>query len=405
MEDVQQLARLFGAIDAAGGESFVVGGFVRDFFMGIDSKDIDIEVHGLTVEQVHQALKHEIMCMSVDAVGKAFGVFKVKFHTPDGGFVDLDVSLPRTESKVGPGHTGFDVTVDPHLGIEKALARRDFTMNAIAFRMGADGEVAEMVDPFKGMSDITHRQIRMVGPAFSEDPLRVLRAVQFACRFGMSIEPETAKTCRALVEAGELDHISKERIWTEWAKIGTKGKDFRALEVAIEDCGLQGRWGVIWAPRKLRLEHLEGDHRTMVVLAAVNVNVSEVDAPNHIREGVREIISGLNVGSMPGVPQSTIRMMARTFKRATWADVTRIDPTILVDPWVLDGPLPIPVTADDVFKIFPKTGPTKPGPWVGEMIHELEACVDADPMFTEEQAWMFVVQPTVEKLFGVETES
>ncbi|MGL6194472.1 MAG: CCA tRNA nucleotidyltransferase, partial [Thermoguttaceae bacterium] len=181
------------------------GGFVRDFFMGIESKDIDIEVYGLDYDSITLVLKPSFR---IDQVGKSFGVIKV-CH-------EIDLSIPRRESKSGTGHTGFVVETDSNLTPLEAFGRRDFTINAIGMRI--DGSLC---DPYNGKADIENRLLRATTDAFGEDPLRVLRGMQFAARFGFDTEPRTIEMCKSLLS--EFDTLSKERIWTEWQKWATKG--------------------------------------------------------------------------------------------------------------------------------------------------------------------------------------
>lgn len=201
----------------------LVGGAVRDLVQGLDPKDLDLEVFGLTSEQTEAALS---TFGKVNAVGKSFGVFKV---TVDGA--DFDVSLPRRDSKTGEGHKGFKVTVDDGMTVAEAAARRDFTMNAMAI----DVMTGELHDPFNGLADLKAGVLRHTSPAFSEDPLRVLRAMQFAARFNMVLAPETAELCRSLV--GEAASLPKERVWAEWEKMLVKGQNVAAGLKVLEQTG------------------------------------------------------------------------------------------------------------------------------------------------------------------------
>ncbi len=188
------------AVRAEDGRALVVGGWVRDRLLGIASKDIDIEVYGLAAERLLELLA---TFGRVDTVGESFTVYKV------GG---LDVSLPRRESKIGRGHKGFAVTGDPRLSYEEAFRRRDFTINAI----GWDPLAGEYIDPFGGRRDLERRLLRVVDPAtFPDDSLRVLRAIQFAARFSLTIDAETADLCRRI----PLDDLPSERIWGEIEKL------------------------------------------------------------------------------------------------------------------------------------------------------------------------------------------
>jgi tRNA nucleotidyltransferase (CCA-adding enzyme) len=184
----------------AGGRALIVGGWVRDRLLGRDAKDIDIEVYGLPAERLKEVLAS---FGSVNTVGESFTVYKV---------ADLDVSLPRRESKVGRGHRGFEVTGDPHLSVEEAARRRDFTINAIAW----DPLTDEYLDPHDGRADLERRVLRVVDPrTFGDDSLRVLRAVQFAARFDCTLDPAAFELCRAI----PLDDLPCERIWGEVEKL------------------------------------------------------------------------------------------------------------------------------------------------------------------------------------------
>ncbi|WP_243836867.1 CCA tRNA nucleotidyltransferase [Paenarthrobacter nitroguajacolicus] len=195
--------RVLDSLRAAGGRPLVVGGSVRDALLSrdrgvvVDSKDIDIEVHGLTTAQVSAALPGHVM-----EVGQHFGIFSATV----GGQV-FDVSLPRQESET------------------EAFARRDFTIDAV----GWDDRSGEVVDPFGGQRDLAAGLLRHTSTAFGDDPLRVLRAMQFSGRFGFELAPETAQLCRSLTAA--FTDLPKARIWGEFYKLASKGTFIsRALE-------------------------------------------------------------------------------------------------------------------------------------------------------------------------------
>lgn len=210
-------------VDAGARLVTLVGGAVRDLVQGREPKDLDLEVFGLSAEQTEAALSQ---FGKVNAVGRSFGVFKV---TVDGE--DFDVSLPRRDSKVAEGHKGFEVTVDEGMTVEEAAARRDFTMNAMA----VDVMTGELHDPFGGVQDLQARVLRHTSEHFSEDPLRVLRAMQFAARFNMTLAPETVELCRSLV--GEAASLPVERVWGEWEKMLTKGVNLAAGLRVLEETG------------------------------------------------------------------------------------------------------------------------------------------------------------------------
>ena len=190
------------AVRDAGGRALVVGGWVRDHLLGVRSKDVDIEVFGLGVERLEALLS----CFGrVHAVGRAFGVLRV-------GGIDVDFSLPRRDSKRGPGHRGFDVVPDPSLEFAEAARRRDLTVNSI----GIDPLTGEVLDPHGGRRDLERRVLRATDPArFPEDPLRGLRVAQLAARLEMAPDEELVVLCRAL----DLSELSGERVFDELAKL------------------------------------------------------------------------------------------------------------------------------------------------------------------------------------------
>lgn len=196
---------------AAGGIPYLVGGSVRDLLLGLQSKDQDIEVHNLEPEVLRQIL-------GVSPVGESFEVYKV------GG---VDYSLPRTERCIGSLHTSFEINVDPHMGIEAALKRRDFTINSMAVPIRESGPVlSEIIDPFGGREDLKNRVLRHTSPAFSEDPLRVLRGARFCGRLGLTPHPYTVSLCNSL----SPESLSKERIYQELSQVIRYSGGLRFLE-------------------------------------------------------------------------------------------------------------------------------------------------------------------------------
>lgn len=200
----------------AGGRAMFVGGFVRDGLLGVDCKDIDIEVYGLAPAAL-RALLGEVG--AVVEKGASFGVFGLA-HT------GLDVAMPRRERRTGDRHTDFDVSVDPALSFEAASMRRDFTINA----MLRDVLTGELVDLWGGQADLAARRIRHINDStFVEDALRVFRAAQFAARFEAQIAPETVVLCAQM----DVTALSVERVFDELCKALLKADKpsvfFRAL--------------------------------------------------------------------------------------------------------------------------------------------------------------------------------
>ncbi|MGL1935556.1 MAG: CCA tRNA nucleotidyltransferase [Fibrobacterales bacterium] len=190
-------------ITQRGGNAYLVGGWVRDAFLGFPSKDYDIEVYSLTEEMLLEVLG---LFGRPGLVGKAFGVYLL---TVDGE--DFEFAFPRTEEKCGVGHTAFTIHSDPWLDFETASKRRDFTINS----MGVSLKDGTLVDPNGGLKDLESKTLRHVSDAFSEDPLRALRAVQFSARFELTIAPKTMLLC----SKQDLSELSSERFYDEFQKL------------------------------------------------------------------------------------------------------------------------------------------------------------------------------------------
>jgi tRNA nucleotidyltransferase (CCA-adding enzyme) len=203
--------KLCQSVREAGGRALLVGGWVRDRLRGVPEQiDYDIEVYGLEASAL-RALLHRLG--RVDAVGEAFTVYKLRLPTPgeESPSLVVDVTLPRRESKTGRGHRGFEVVGDPRMSYEEAARRRDLTINAILYDPLDD----QYLDLYGGRRDLDAGIIRAVDPTtFKEDSLRVLRAMQFAARFGFTIAPETVELCRSIA----LDDLPAERVWGEVEK-------------------------------------------------------------------------------------------------------------------------------------------------------------------------------------------
>lgn len=211
---------------------YQVGGAVRDSLLGLPVKDRDYVVVGATPDQMVAA--------GYRPVGKDFPVF-LHPHTQQ------EYALARTERKTAKGYKGFSVYADPQVTLEEDLARRDFTINAIA-----QAEDGSLIDPFHGQADIQKKTLRHVTEAFSEDPVRILRAGRFLARFtSFSVAPETLALMRSMVAAGEVDALVPERVWQEIAKGLMEKQPSRMFEM-LRECGalqvilpeLNRLWGV-----------------------------------------------------------------------------------------------------------------------------------------------------------------
>lgn len=212
------LLRIVELLEPEGAELYLVGGCVRDSLLGIAPKDIDIEVFRCESHTLESRLTEQF---KIDCIGKSFGVYHIS-----GKFIDI--SLPRKESQTGLKHTDFKIEGDPYMHPEEAASRRDFTFNAIYYHLQKE----TLFDPFQGVKDLSERRLRHCSAAFIEDPLRVLRAMQFIARFRLSADPETIALCQTL----NPHHIPKERIWDEWKKLITKGEAIGLGLEFLSDC-------------------------------------------------------------------------------------------------------------------------------------------------------------------------
>lgn len=328
-----ELYGIFDGIKEAGGAAYFVGGFVRDAYLKTESKDIDIEVYGLDQDSLSSVLSRY---GKVDLVGVSFGV--TKLTTQEG---DYDFTMPRTESKSGEGHRGFDVAVDPNLSLEDAASRRDFTFNAMY--MTPDGL---MKDPYGGLRDLKEGVLRHVSEKFSEDPLRVLRGFQFAARFGLKVARPTAELAAAL--KSEYKTIAKERIWTEWSKWASKGEhpgigleylrqtgwiDFYPELKQLSGIPQEEKWhpeGDVWTHTKFvcdaaaeiaKREALSEDERVVLLLAALCHDLGKPSttqmldgqwrAPGHDKAGVEPTVRFLqSIGTQESIIEQVVPLVA-----------------------------------------------------------------------------------------------
>ncbi len=222
-EAYQTVLDIAKSVEAKGGKVLLVGGSVRDFLLGKISKDFDVEVYGLEAEEIEAIVKKY---GKVEEVGKAFGVLKVMFS----GGIDIDVSLPRRDSKVGDGHKDFSIDTDPNMSIEDAARRRDFTFNSVS----ANPMTGELYDPFGGADDIRKGILKVTDEdLFKDDPLRVLRAMQFIGRFDLTIDRDSLPVLQEM--APLLEHLPKERIGEEWKKLLLKSeRPSKGLQAAMD---------------------------------------------------------------------------------------------------------------------------------------------------------------------------
>jgi len=250
-------------------EALIVGGYVRDQALGLDPKDADIEVYGVDPERLYALL--EKVFGKTKEVGKAFGVIKV----PIGDGLELDVSIPRRDSKAGKGHAGILAQSDPSMSVKEAARRRDFTVNTMAM----NPLTGERHDPFDGMKDLRSKVLRVTDrEQFQEDPLRVLRAVQFVARLEFSVDPESERLMREMVERGDLAELPPDRVTKELEKLLTKaprpsvGFEFGRRIGLVERLFPEAE-ALVGVPQEPEW-HPEGDvwvHTMMVVDAAAKI--------------------------------------------------------------------------------------------------------------------------------------
>lgn len=213
----KKLELIIKKINEAGGKIYFVGGYVRDKIMGRENKDIDVEIHNITIEKTKEILS---LFGKVDLIGVSFGVLKISG-------LDVDFTFPRTEKATGDKHTDFEVTVDPFLSLEVAASRRDFTMNAIM----EDALTGEIFDFFGGLDDIENKTIKFVDEkTFVDDSLRPLRAAQFAARFNMTIDDKLMSLSKTM----DFTHLSIERISVELEKAFKAEHPSIAFEILSE---------------------------------------------------------------------------------------------------------------------------------------------------------------------------
>lgn len=222
------LEKIFENLNKLDIKPVIIGGYVRDFLLGIESKDIDIELYNVENIDILENLLQKFG--SVNEVGKSFNVIKLCIDD-----LDLDFSLPRIDSKIGKGHRGFKITVNSHLDFKTATSRRDFTINAI----GYDVVEKKLLDPFGGIEDLKNKKLKAVDiEKFGEDPLRVFRALQFSSRFDLEIDKDLLVECQEIVKSDQVSYLSKERIYLEIEKLLLKAPKPSTGFILLKKIGL-----------------------------------------------------------------------------------------------------------------------------------------------------------------------
>lgn len=363
-----------------GGHALLVGGCVRDQVLGIESKDIDIEVHGPVTPEA--LIRHLEIRGRVDTVGQSFGV--IKFGQ------DVDVSFPRRDSKSGAGHTGFTVEFDQDMTVEEALSRRDFTINSIA----VDAVTGEWHDPFDGLGDLERGVIRHTSyESFADDPLRVLRAVQFASRLDFKIASKTARL--ALEMRDRFEELSVERVWVEWEKILTKGQSMQAATEALIQTGWITHfpeWGLRAGvtDRVLRsfVVRPQGQRRMAIILGTQFADVPQedldrflkrIDAPLWLRQDARKLAHVPFLNALPA--EAEARFASRKVAPLPFWDWISCH-RLWDHPIAAGGTcLPVLLTGDDLIELG-----LKPGPEFGRILKSALFAQDIEGWTTKEEA-------------------
>ena len=268
MKNIEMAKKIAERVHNHGGQTYFVGGYVRDKILGKENKDIDIEVHNI-IPKVLKSILSELG--EIKTQGASFGVYNIKGY-------DIDIAQPRSEIATGRGHKDFEVSVDPFIGTEKASMRRDFTINALM----EDVITGEIVDHFNGVQDIENGIIRHINDTtFKEDALRVFRAAQFAARFGFDIADETID----IMSTMDVSTLSRERVYEEMKKAMIKAPMpstfFNVLKMANQlDVWFPEVKALIGCPQNPKY-HPEGDvwnHTMMVIDNAATMRESVSNA-------------------------------------------------------------------------------------------------------------------------------
>ena len=266
-EMIRAIAR---RVQARGGRALLVGGCVRDALLGRACTDIDCEVHGVSPDTLRAILGE---FGEIDESGRAYGIYTIRG-------AGIDVALPRTETRTGPGHKDFAVTVNPQLSPAQAALRRDFTVNAIM----RDALTGEYVDPLGGMEDLMQGVLRAVpGDGFEDDPLRVLRGAPFAARFHLTPDEETLRRMRRM----PTGHLSAARVCAEMNKALLTAREPDVFFRVLRDADALEPWfaelAALCGVQQNPLYHPEGDafEHTLLTLRAAAEEKDRSSDPLH----------------------------------------------------------------------------------------------------------------------------
>ena len=270
MNQQEMIRAIARRVQACGGRALLVGGCVRDALLGRTCTDIDCEVHGVSPDALRALLD---AFGEIDESGCAYGIYTIRG-------AGIDIALPRTETRTGPGHKDFAVTVNPQLDPAQAALRRDFTVNAIM----RDALTGEYVDPLGGMEDLAQGVLRAVpGGGFEEDPLRVLRGAQFAARFHLTPDAETLQRMRRM----PTDHLSASRVYAEMNKALLTAREPDIFFRVLRDADALEPWftelAALIGVKQNPLHHPEGDafEHTLLTLRAAAEERDRSSDPLH----------------------------------------------------------------------------------------------------------------------------
>lgn len=383
-------------LQRAGLNPYVVGGSVRDSLLsGAAPKDIDIEVFGAESMDELEAILRKYR-YRVDSVGKSFGVLKVAFNNGD----DLDISLPRRDSKVAEGHQGFEVTVDSSLTLEEAAGRRDFTINSLYY----DHAKKKIRDPFGGYGDYQDGKLRHINEHFSEDPLRVIRGAQFSARFKMELAPETVRMSQEL--RSEAQSISFERLQVEFEKMYSKGDPRYGLH-ALRETGWDQELGLqnvtVDDAKRASLAVIaakqENDDPALFGVAETLRSIPESERPKVAHKMLtgekrqRKALKLLNESAPNELTMSSVRRWARELGRhgLTVKDMNMLlrDPELkrlAIESNSWEAPQGDYLTGQVILNETDR----KPGPWMGRILREAALKQDHDEFknSAEARAWL-----------------
>lgn len=280
MGDIYEIA---DKINSKGGNMYLVGGAIRDKFLGIVNHDEDYCVTGLSSDEFKELFPEAII------IGKDFPVFSID---------NKEFAIARKERKVGIGHNSFDVQIDKKITIEEDLERRDITINAIAKEVLTD----KIIDPFNGREDIKNNIIRAVSRHFIEDPLRVYRVARFASQLDFDIDDSTMKMMKLL--KNELSNLAVERVYNELSRALLKNKPSRFFDVLkdanVLDIHFKEIYDLIGAEQPIQY-HPEGDsyNHTMIVLDKVADKTKSLGDERKLELRFSALVHDLGKGTTP----------------------------------------------------------------------------------------------------------